>query len=227
MSRMGFLGAVGGAAKGFSAFLTEEQKQRRAQALEELRTTNRRETNRIDAEQRNTLATGRDAARAKSARELENLRQEGRLDELEFQRDNPTTQSTAMQSNYDFLVAPVEKGGAGLDKERAISIIAPRGQSGPTRREAMLDLVKSMTRGGVMDVEEARQSVRPFLDSVFGPERGAGTAPQFPRPPAIPGFQQPPSEAVQLLRQNPDSPIHRQSYEKYFGPGSADLALEQ
>lgn len=68
MSRMGALGAIGGAAGGLSKFLSEEMAQKRAMTLEQQRTENRLEANRMNNEMRHELSLKELKARDEMAR---------------------------------------------------------------------------------------------------------------------------------------------------------------
>lgn len=177
MASMGFLGAVKGGADGFGKFLSEDMKMKRETRMEEIRTGNRRETNRIDAETRNELSLGRLAEQAKSYTELESLRQEGRIELEEFRADNPSSESTALQTNLQFLTQPVEEGGFGLGREEAMSMVAPRGSSTPTRQEFIADLVKrSSGPDSIFEPDEIMQRANRFADELYPQEQGPGGA---------------------------------------------------
>jgi hypothetical protein len=219
MPSMGVLGAIAGGAKGFSGYLSAEQEQKRQIALEELRTTNRRETNKIDAEMRNDMSLGR----LEKSNELMMGRQE-QANELSLQRmakEAELRQSqlgggtgTALQQNIQFLMQPVEQGGLGLPQEEALAIASPRATQGKSRNEFISDIVSSMSRSDILDVNEITDRASRFADFVYGSEGG--------QPPAV-GVQAPP-EAVQMLMQNPSDQMRRQ-FDEVFGPGASDQAL--
>jgi hypothetical protein len=98
MPSLGALGAIGGAAKGFESFLTEDLKNQRAMKLEELKTTNRRETNKIDAEMRNEMAMGRESTRAANQLSLEELRSQNQLSLEETRQGAPTSNMQDLQA---------------------------------------------------------------------------------------------------------------------------------
>jgi hypothetical protein len=130
MASLGALGAIGGAAKGFSSFLEADLAQQREMKLEELKTTNRRETNRMDAEMRNEMALGREDVSQKNRLSLEEMRNKNALSMEETRQSAPTSNQRDLQTLQE------------LGLEDAVDRVYPKASSTQGTPYAKIDMAE-------------------------------------------------------------------------------------
>jgi hypothetical protein len=128
MPSLGMLGAIGGAAKGFESFLSEELAMQRREKLENLRTSNDRETNRLSNNQRHENRLAEIETQNKNSISLTHLKQAGDLAVEQVRQQDDSASVEYMK----YLTTPKEQGGAGLTHEQALE--AQGRNSDPYRR---------------------------------------------------------------------------------------------
>jgi hypothetical protein len=201
MPSLGTLGAIGGAAKGFNDYLTQELQFARQQKLEELRTRNQRETNRIDAEMRGGMATERDKTRHDfSLKELQER------NKLAIERDEASRTAgygenqTDLERRITFLTRPIEEKGMGLTREEALNIVSPRAGGPMAIQDFKADMYKRLANTGILKPEEINASIEEGIKYVYGPQQSAGQQQGVSRETSEKNF----GDAMKLLRSDPE-----------------------
>lgn len=134
---LGLVGAIGGAAKGFDSYITEEQAMQRQQRLENLKTRNARETNNLNNKQRHSQSVELQGIKNKDDISLTEMRNKARMDEVNAISGRPTTGQANMQTLIE----------QGLTPEQAIDRIFPKGgRTGSSQLDVQRDAFKSMVR---------------------------------------------------------------------------------
>lgn len=212
MPSVGVLGAISGGSKGLSKFLSEDLRFERERALETLRTDNRRETLRQDAELRNSLAVARDTANNEARVDLERLDQAGQLAVENVRRAYSTGGGGSGRSDpadvatSKWLMQNIE----GLNAEDAYQMTQERQSMSPTDWRAKL--VSSLMSGSMAyTAQEAGQSADEAMRIAF-PDAASWPTPN-------PG-------ALQML-QSDDSDSARAEFDAIYGPGAALRALNR
>jgi hypothetical protein len=132
---LGLVGAIGGAAKGFDSYITEEQAMQRQQRMENLRAKNTRDTNTQNNDQRHKNAVELQGIKAEDDISLTEMRNQARMDEVKAISDRPTTGGAN-------LTTLVEKG---MPIEEAIDRVFPKGgRTGSTELDVKRDAFKAM-----------------------------------------------------------------------------------
>ena len=177
---LGVIGAIGGAASGFEAYISEEQKLKRQEKMENLRTTNRRESDRLQEEMRQGNRKEMEDIRAGNNISLENLRSENRIAEQTSNNEQIDARPTTQQKNLQTLI---EQGVAPAD---AVKKIWPdAGRSGSSAADISRDFQKRLAQlqdpnSYGMTLEEAvAQTVNEFNASGLQPPQQQPAGPQF------------------------------------------------
>jgi hypothetical protein len=147
----------------------------------------------------------------------------------EFNNQTGDPRLTALNTRLHFLQGELGKmvtNNVLTDREAQALEGQVSSASSPAQLRAAFDAYYALIKGRVQSVDNATQSA---MGSVYDPNKHSVETPQtralFQKFAADPwGHAGPPPAAIQMLRANPDA-VHRASFDKHFGAGSADKIL--